>query len=50
LLRNILFFVRDAEREQRVLDTVCQMIAMVAVSRLTFTREAGAWTTLRQVH
>jgi hypothetical protein len=50
LMRNILFFARDAAREQRILDTVCQLIAMVPIARLTFTREAGVWTTIRQAH
>jgi hypothetical protein len=50
LMRNILFFARDPRREQRILDTVCQLTQTVPVCRLTFTRDAGVWTTIRRAH
>ena len=48
LMRNILFFARDPRCERRILDTVCQLTETVRVSRLTFARDAGVWTTIRQ--
>jgi hypothetical protein len=44
LMRNILFFARDDERETRVLDTVCDLTAAVPVARLTFRPEPSAWS------
>lgn len=43
LMKNVLFFTRDAGREERVLDTVCELVAARPVARLTFTRDAAAW-------
>jgi hypothetical protein len=43
LMRNILFFVDDAELTGQVFQTACHLAANVPVYRLTFTPDAGVW-------
>jgi hypothetical protein len=43
LMRNILFFARDAELVQSVFDGACEFVARVPVRRLTFRRDASVW-------
>jgi hypothetical protein len=43
LLRNILFFAREAEITSRVFDAACEFVARVPGYRMIFRREAAAW-------
>ena len=43
LMRNILFFVDDAELTGQVFQTACHLAANVPVYRLTFAPDAGVW-------
>jgi hypothetical protein len=43
LMRNILFFARDAELVQCVFDGACAFVDRVPVKRLTFRKDATVW-------
>ena len=43
LLRNILFFARDAELVQCVFEAACRFVELVPVRRLTFRPDAVVW-------
>jgi hypothetical protein len=43
LMRNILFFARDAELVQSVFDGACEFVARVPVRSLTFRKDASVW-------
>jgi hypothetical protein len=43
LMRNILFFVDDAELTRQVFQTACHLAANLPVFRLTFAPDAGVW-------
>ena len=43
LMKNILFFVDDAELVGQVFETACHVAASVPVYRLTFAPDAGVW-------
>jgi hypothetical protein len=43
LLRNILFFARDAEQVQCVFEGACEFVERVPVRRLTFRKDAAVW-------
>ena len=43
LMRNILFFARDAELVQRVFEGACEFVERVPVRRLTFRPDAAVW-------
>jgi hypothetical protein len=50
LMRNILFFGRDADLRAAVLDSACGIAADIAVSTLTFRNDASVWDVVeRQV-
>jgi hypothetical protein len=46
LMRNILFFARDAACEASVLDTVCELTSEVPMARLIFTPGPDVWTAI----
>ncbi len=48
LLRNILFFARDAELVQSVFEGACQFVDRVPVRRLTFRPDAAVWDLIGQ--
>ena len=47
LLRNILFFARDAELVQRVFEGACEFVDRVPVRGLTFRPDAAVWDLIR---
>jgi hypothetical protein len=46
LLRNILFFSRDAKLVQSVFDGACEFVQRVPVRQLTFRKDASVWELL----
>jgi hypothetical protein len=46
LLRNILFFARDAELVQSVFEGACEFVQRVPVRQLTFRKDATVWDLL----
>jgi hypothetical protein len=46
LLRNILFFARDAELVQSVFEGACEFVQRVPVRQLTFRMDASVWELL----
>jgi len=47
LLRNVLFFAKDAELVRRVFQMVCDFVERVPVRRLTFVPDARVWELIR---
>ncbi len=48
LLRNILFFARDAELVQCVFEGACEFVDRVPVRKLTFRKDAAVWDLIGQ--
>jgi hypothetical protein len=46
LLRNILFFARDAKLVQSVFEGACEFVQRVPVRQLTFRKDAAVWELL----
>jgi hypothetical protein len=46
LLRNILFFARDAELVQSIFEGACEFVERVPVRQLTFRKDASVWELL----
>jgi hypothetical protein len=46
LLRNVLFFARDAELVQSVFEGACEFVQRVPVRQLTFRKDASVWELL----